>query len=346
MLLRRSLSSSVAVLGISMTAGLLAYGLRGKAGLTQITLYLVLGLFAMSSDLLWGYGGLLSFGQAVFFGLGAFSYAWIRKGTFGGIPWENSGMNGMVLALVLPVLLAIIVGYFLFYGKISGPNFTVVTLALSFLMSLLALGWSRVFGGYTGIPHVPPLTVGLGGLKLSLSHGPTAFVMVAVICAVAALCLRMLVELPFGLVVDGLRDSEQRLEYLGINTAHIKMVVWTVSAAIAGIAGGIYASLAGYVAYDSLGVLLSTEAIIWVAVGGRRTLVGAFLGAVAVRAMSYLLSGIALHYWLLFLGILFVVVVLVGSNGLIGLLKLVWERCIRCYWKSQSWESGSAGSGR
>ncbi|RJQ11125.1 MAG: branched-chain amino acid ABC transporter permease [Bacillota bacterium] len=322
MLLRRSLTTGITVLIISTIAGALGHGFGGEAGLRQITQYLVLGLFAMSVDFLWGYSGLLSFGQAVFFGLGAFCYAWVRKGTFAFIPvLENSSLAGLLSAIVLPALLAVIVGYFLFYGKITGPNFTVVTLALSFLVSLLALGWSGVFGGYTGLPHVPPLALTLGNWEMSARAGMTSFVIVTALCVIAAAGLRSILATPFGLALEGLRDSEQRLQYLGMNVAQVKMVVWTISAAVAGLAGGIYSSIAGYVAYDLLGVLLSTEAVVWVAVGGRGALVGAFLGAVLVRAVSYALSGIALSYWMLFLGVLFILVVLLGSNGIMGLVE-------------------------
>jgi len=322
MRLRRSLTTGIAVLAICIAAGAIGYGFGGEAGLRQITLYLVLGLFAMSVDFLWGYSGLLSFGQAVFFGLGAFCYAWLRKGAFEFLPTlENASLLGLLFSVLLPALLAVIVGYFLFYGRITGPNFTVVTLALSFLVSLLALGWSGVFGGYTGLPHVPPLAVTLGGWELSARSGVTAFCIVAVLCFLATVVLRSILATHFGLVLDGLRDCEQRLQYLGMDVARVKMVVWTISAVIAGFAGGVYASIAGYVAYDLLGVLLSTEAVVWVAVGGRGVLVGAFLGAVLVRAMSYALSGIALSYWMLFLGVLFIAVVLFGSNGIVGLVE-------------------------
>ncbi len=327
MLVRRSLSSSLTVIAICLVTGLLGYALMGTGGLKQVSIYLVFGLFAMSVDFLWGYSGLLSFGQAVFFGLGAFGYSWVRLGILGTIAdptWAS--FAGLVVSILAPTLLAAAIGYFLFYGDITGPNFTVVTLALSFLMSSLALGWNTLFGGYTGFPYVNALSIELGSVALSAAEAIPRFVLVTLLCALGGFTLRMLLELPFGLVLDGLRDSEERLEYLGIDVAQAKVLVWGVSAAFGGLAGGVYASISQYASYELLGVLLSTEAVVWVAVGGRGALGGAFLGAVVVRVTSYFLSGIAVNYWLLFLGFLFIAVVLGGTNGIIGFWRSVIAR--------------------
>lgn len=328
-------SSSLSILAICIIIGLFGYALRGSAGLNQVTLYLIFGLFAMSVDLLWGYSGLLSFGQAVYFGLGAFCYAWVRLGTFGFIPLQdNSSIIGLIAAIIIPVLLSLVVGYFLFYGKIGGASFTVVTLVLSFLLSMLALGWRTVFGGYTGFSGVPPIEISIGSISISATGGLADFIIISVICAGVALLFNIILKLPFGLIIDGLNDNEERLGFLGVNTAKIKLLVFMIAAAFAGMAGSFYASHTNYVSYHLLGVVLSTEAIIWVAVGGRRTIVGGFLGALIVRTISYLLSGIALTYWMLFIGALFIIVVLLGSNGIIGLIKTVIERRVHSVTRS------------
>ena len=323
-------SSGLLVLSICVIMGLLGYMLRGVPGLNQVTLYLILGIYAMSVDFLWGYSGLLSFGQAVFFGMGAFGYAWFRMDMFGLLPFiENASLLGVLAAIIVPVLLSLFIGYFLFYGKIAGASFTVVTLAMSFLLSMLALGWRAVFGGYTGFPRVSSFELNIGSISLKASGGLSDYLVITLICVCVAILLQVIVQLPFGKIVDGLRDNEQRLELLGVSTPKVKLLVFIIAAAIAGLSGGLFVSHTNYVSYDLLGVVLSTEAVIWVAVGGRKTIAGGFLGAVVVRTMSYFLSGIAIAYWMIFIGALFIIIVLFGSDGIIGIVKNAFERRVQ-----------------
>jgi ABC-type branched-subunit amino acid transport system permease subunit len=141
--------------------------------------------------------------------------------------------------------------------------------------------------------------------------------------------LRYILSSTFGLLVDGVRVNERRLEFLGSRVGRTKLAVFTCSAALAGLAGALYASQSGFVNSDLMGVVLSTEVIIWVAVGGRRTLLGGLIGAVAVRGVGYLLSGVAVEYWSLFLGVLFLATVVVGSSGIIGLGRALFGGRLR-----------------
>lgn len=320
--MRKSLSSSGQIAVLAVVVAVLAFGYRGTSGVEQATLWLILGLFAISVDLLWGFCGLLSFGQAAFFGLGAFCYAWATTDTLfaHAVSW-NPGLVGLVASIVLPALMALAVGYLLFYGKVVGAYFTIVTLALSFLLSSLAQGWTSVFGGFTGIPNVPGLSLDVGFSVLSVSGSWTGFIVVAAVIVVIAGFLRRMLDTPFGLAVDGVRVNEPRLQYLGLSVVKVKLCMFVISAAIAGLAGALFAAQSNYVASDMMGTVLATEAIIWVAVGGRRSLFGAVLGAVLVRGVGYLLSGIAIDYWMLFLGALLLVMVLLGSSGVVGMAK-------------------------
>jgi urea transport system permease protein len=322
--------SSVSASGAALTVcivGVVAFGFGGSSLASQANLWLTLGLFAVSVDLLWGYCGLLSFGQAVFFGLGAFSYAWVTTGRLFTWPWPGAwSAMGIVLAMAVAAALAALLGYFLFYGRVVGAYFTIVTLALSFLMSSLGQGWNKVLGGYFGIDGVQPLRLTVAGSGWVASSPTANMIIIGIIIVLAVFGLRYVLSSTLGLLVDGVRDNESRLEFLGSRVGRTKLAVFTCSAAVAGLAGALYASQSGFVSADLMGTVLSTEVLLWVAVGGRRTLVGGLIGAVAVRGVSYLLSGIAVDYWSLFLGILFVAVVLFGSSGLLGLGRSLWNR--------------------
>lgn len=295
-----------------------AWGMGGVSGIDQATLWIVFGLFAISVDLMWGYCGLLSFGQAAFFGLGAYAYTWLTTDTVGMDLGGVGTIVGLVAAVVGPALFALLLGYFLFYGRIVGAFFTIVTLALSFLMQSLGQGLSTVFGGFTGIPGVPSV--------VGMQDPVVGFIFCLVVTALVVVFLRRVTLSPFGLGVDGVRDNEERLNFLGQKTVETKLVVFTISCAVAGLAGGLYASQANYVASDLMGTLLSTEAVVWVAVGGRRTLVGAFIGALVVRGVGFWLSDIAIDWWQVFLGALFIVMVLAGSSGLAQLARWTWRK--------------------
>ena len=313
---REIYSSGVSMLVICAASGLLWFFLTsGSFGLNQLTTYLILGLFALSVDFMWGYGGMLSFGQAAFFGLGCYSYGIITTGRIMGIPPEAS-LVGLALGGAAPALLALCVGYFMFYGNVTGPYFTIVTLALSFLIGSLALAWPSLFGGWTGIPDVAPLK--LDFIDVTIHSGLNGFVLITLINVAIVMFLRWILVSPFGLKIHGLRDNEERIQYLGTSPAGVKLIIFVISAAIAGVAGVFYAAQTGYVSPDLLGVVVSTEVVVFVAVGGKKTLLGAVIGAIIVRGVGYWLGGAAVEYWQLFMGIMFVVVVLFFQDGLMG----------------------------
>jgi urea transport system permease protein len=318
------LGASTQVLLISLAMGLLVVGVNGAPGFAQATLWVILGIFAISLDVLWGYCGILSFGQAAFFGLGAYAYTWLTTDQLGMNMHASGPIVGLLAGILVPALFAVLLGYFLFYGRVAGAYFAVVTLTLSFLLQLLGSGWNRLFGGSTGISGVPSLP-GLGD-QFTMKGLATSFAVMAVAAALVAALTRMLLRSSFGLTVDGVRDNEDRLVMLGSKTVQTKLVIFAVSAAIAGFAGALYASQANFVSSDLMGALLSTEAVVWVAVGGRGTLVGGFIGALVVSYVGFGLSSVAVNYWNLILGGLFIIVVLFGSSGVVGLVRWSWGR--------------------
>jgi ABC-type branched-subunit amino acid transport system permease subunit len=220
-LARSRLGGAVQVLIIAALLAVVAGATGGQAGIQQATVWLVFGLFAIGVDFLWGYCGLLSFGQAVFFGLGAYCYAWLTTDTIGANMHAVGSLLGVVAAIVVPALLALLLGYFLFYGKVVGAFFAIVMLALSFLMQSLGQGLSGIFGGYTGIPDVPGLALRIGSWQLSATSVVSGYVVVAVATAIVTFALRSVLKTPFGLLVDGVRDDEERLTLLGQKTVRV-----------------------------------------------------------------------------------------------------------------------------
>lgn len=317
------------VLLASIVLAAVSVGGGGTARLDQAAIWLALGLFAMSLDLMWGYCGLLSFGQAAFFGLGAYAYTWLTTDKLGMNLHELGTIVGLAGGIVLPAAVAVLLGYFLFYGRVVGAFFAIVTMAVSFLLQSLGTGWSRVFGGSMGISEIPAVTLSIAGTTLSTKGVLAGYVFATLVAAAAAVLMRAMLKTSFGLAVEGVRDNEERFVLLGFKTVQTKLVVFAVASGVAGLAGALYASQANFVSSDLMGTLLSTEAVVWVAVGGRGTLIGAFVGTLVVRAAGFWLSDVAVDFWLILLGGLFIVMVLFGSSGLVGLARSIWERGVR-----------------
>jgi urea ABC transporter permease protein UrtC len=287
----------------------------------QFLLFAILGL---SLGLIWGYGGILSFGHAAFFGLGAYCMAWSYEYLSVGI---NSGYIGVVAAAIVPALLAVLLGAFLFYSEVKDVYFVIITLAVSVILEQLATSSGimfDIFGGFNGL-YLPRLSLtipGVGGIGL---NDRMFYVLAVVAIAIAYLGCRQLVRSHFGQVLVAIRENEERTQALGYNTARYKTLVFGFSAGLAGIAGALYATLAGFISPTLLGFALSTEVVIWVAVGGRQYLGGAIIGSVLVNAFSSGLSEAISTRYRLVLGLLFILVVVAFRRGLAGPV-VTWMR--------------------
>lgn len=319
------LGGGAQALAVAAVLALVTYGSGGLSGLDRATVWLDLGLFALSIALMWGYGGILSFGQATFFGLGAYGYAWLTTDTVGMNLGALGSLLGPIFGLLIAGLLALAVGYFLIYGKVAGAFFAIVTMALSFMMASLGTYWSGVFGGSMGISGIPPISIP-GSSALSTRGEVAGYVVVAAVLVVVVVVVRLLLGSSFGLLMDGVRDNEERFLFLGARTAQIKLIVFVVASCIAGLAGALYASDARFVSADLMGNLLSVEAVMWVLVGGSGSLIGAIVGTLAVRGVGFWMSGVSLDYWMIGLGALYIVIVMVGSTGLAGLGRWVMDK--------------------
>ena len=288
----------------------------GDWQLTQLAQFVCYGIFAMSLSFVWGQAGLLCFGQAIFFGIGAYVMAVVTKGMAPGIP---DGMAvGLVAATLSAGLAACIAGNLLFRGRgLSGAYFAIVTLAAAVIVERIA-GHVAFLGGFNGLMNVPPLRFGLFGRSFELFDAvPVYYLLLA--AAAAAYALLLAVERsPAGTVLRAIRDDDRRTAHFGYDVARYKIGAFTLGGAVAGLAGALFATQFGFVAPTLIGVGLSTEVLIWTALGGRGVLLAAFLGALVVRSVESELSDLLGNAWLLALGLLFALSVILAPAGLLG----------------------------
>ena len=276
--------------------------------------YLLYGMLAMSLGILWGFTGILSFGQAAFFALGAYAMGLAAKWGFGG----NLAYTALVASLVIGAGLAAAVGYFLFSVGVRDVYFVLVTLALSIMVEQITVSQSQITGGYNGM-FVPRLSLSLGaGHDIDLSSDAAIYYLVLPVVAAVYFLLRWLLDRPLGKVLVGIRENEDRVISLGFDTSLYKTVAFALSGAIGCLAGALYGAHANFVSPSLAGVLFSTQVVVWVAIGSRESLLGALLGAVGVSALSNYLTAIIPEYWQLVLGIIFVVVIVSFKGGLAG----------------------------
>lgn len=281
---------------------------------SQLSTFITYGLFAMSLALIWGQAGLLCFGQAVYFGIGAYAMGLATLGRLPLLEDVTSSAFGLLLALLLPAVAANVIGRCLFYGRgLTGAYFGIVTLAIAIIAERVASNWGYL-GGFNGLIGIPPLEIGPLALFDPL---PLYYASLAIAFLVFVL-LEALVRSPFGTVLHAIRDGEERTRFFGYDTAALKLRVFTLSAAVAGLAGGIFVTQFGFASPSLIGFTLSTEVLIWTALGGKTFLIAAFLGAVVVRHAGSFLGEALGAWWPLALGLLFVASVVLLPKGLIG----------------------------
>ena len=273
----------VGVIGIGATIGLPMW--LELASLLDITVYLILAILALSLALVWGYGGILCFGQSAFFGLGAYAYA---------IAMFNIGESTIpfILSIVLPAVFAALLGYFMFYGRISDVYLGVITLTVTLILFNAVnstagpeyhIGDARL-GGFNGIPSIPPLNwPGFSGSPLDLND--LFYVSIALLLAVY-FGLRWLLVSRFGRVMVAIRENEKRAGFLGYDARLYKLATFTLGGALAGLAGCLFANWGAFVSPTIFGLGQSAQIIIWVIVGGRGTLIGPVVGCIAIQWLT------------------------------------------------------------
>ncbi len=319
--------------------------------LTLVGKILCYAIVAVAMDLIWGYGGILSLGHGVFFALGGYAFGmYLMRGIgldgsyhsnlpdfmvfldWKELPWYWLGTDhflwAVVLVLTVPALLAFIFGYFAFRSRIRGVYFSIITQALTYAVMLLFFRNETGFGGNNGFTDFKRI------LGYSITAPETRVVLFALTSATligTLLLARMLVKSKYGRVLTAIRDAESRVMFIGYNPLHFKLFVWTLSAVICAIAGALYVPQVGIINPSEMSTANSIEIAIWVAVGGRGTLIGAVLGAFIVNLAKSWFTVTFPEYWLYFLGALFVLVTLYLPNGVVGL----WNKLFR-YFKGRA----------
>jgi len=288
------------------------------------TVLLIWALFALSLGLMWGYAGMLSFGHSAYFGLGAYVYA---------VSVLNIGESSapLLLAVLIPAAVAAVIGAMMFYGRISDVYMGVITLVVTLILfkfmsatagDQYAIGAARL-GGFNGIPGFPVLNVP-GMPEVSLFGTPLYYIAAAALLA-CYLISRWILARSFGRVLVGIRENEARCELLGYSVPAHKTAIFSISAAMAGLSGCLFANWAEIVTPSVFGLKSAAEVIIWVIVGGLGTLIGPVLGAIALGMVKLLLGEQTLIDNSLILGAILVVVVLAIPRGVVPALQGWWR---------------------
>jgi urea transport system permease protein len=303
--------------------------------------FMCYGIVALAMDLVWGFAGILSLGHGVFFALGGYAMGMYLMRAMAGegvyrselpdfmvfldwkeLPWYWSGFDNfffaILMALVVPGLLALAFGFFAFRSRIGGVYFSIITQAMTFAFMLYFFRNDAGFGGNNGLTDFKRIY----GYSLA---DPSTKLGLYVISAAAmlgtyALC-RFVVSSKAGQVVRAMRDHEGKVMFTGYNPQHFKLFVWTLSAILCGLAGALYVPQVGIINPGEMEPANSIEMAIWVAVGGRATLIGGPLGAVLINGAKSWFTASFPDYWLYFLGCIFVLVTLFLPDGVVGAVK-------------------------
>ena len=299
-------------------------------------------IVAMAMNLIWGYTGILSLGHGVFFALGGYAFGMYlmrqigREGQYQSdlpdfmvfldwkeYPWYWTGSDSFLwsaaLVILVPGLLALAFGYFAFRSRIKGVYFSIITQAMTFAFMLLFFRNDTGFGGNNGFTDFKRV---LGFPITAPSTRAVLFALTALAVIGTLILTRYLLRSKVGRVLTAIRDSESRLMFSGYNPLGYKLFVWTLSAVLCGIAGALYVPQVGIINPGEMSPANSIEIAVWVAVGGRGTLIGPLLGAGAVNGAKSFFTQAFPEYWLFFLGLLFILVTLFMPRGFVGLISV------------------------
>ena len=289
-------------------------------GIVQMTVFVAMAMFALSQGFLWGYGGIMSFGQAAFFGIGGYAYA---------VAALNLGESTLpvIIAVLAPMVFAALLGYFMFYGRISDAYIGVITLTVSVILfelvnstsgSAYHIG-SAELGGFNGIPGVPPLNFP-GDASSPLDPRQTWYAAIGTLIGVYVM-LRALLASRFGRVVVAIRENEVRTMLLGYDPRLYKLMTFVIAAGVAGMAGCLFTNWGGFISPTVFGLTMSAQVIIYVLVGGLGTLLGPILGAVAIQYLMIQAGSQNAVDPNLGLGVVLVAFVLLVPQGIVPMIR-------------------------
>jgi len=306
---------------------------------TLLGKYLTYALLALSVDLVWGYCGILSLGHGAFFALGGYAMGMHMmreigdRGVYGNpnlpdfmvflnwqeLPWYWSGFDNfgfaMLMVVAAPGLLAFVFGWFAFRSRVTGVYLSIITQAMTYALLLAFFRNDMGFGGNNGLTDFKDI---LGFDLRSDGMRASLFFLSAVALVSGYLVCRFIVDSRLGRVIVAIRDGESRARFLGYRVEYYKLFVFTVSAVLAGIAGALYVPQVGIINPSEFSPANSIEIVIWVALGGRGTLVGPIIGALAVNYAKSYFTGALPEVWLFMLGGLFIFATLFLPKGIVG----------------------------
>jgi urea transport system permease protein len=344
----------IAFYAVFIIAILIAPRFLEEFSLNRLAKFLVYGMLGIAVALSWGYAGILNLGQGLFFGLGAYMIAmslkiasptsmaqgsdkpvpdfmlWnaepgsktdlccINAGSFLWIPFQHEWF-GMLMAVVLPTVIAFAVGFVIFRKKIAGVFISVITLSLVLLVRLLIIDAQPLTNGWNGLTDLG--TMKLGSVEFDPFSVPTYY-LVSISLAIILIAARLLTQTRAGIVLQAIRDDQNRVLYLGFDVPMYQIFFFAVSALIAGYAGMLYVVVAEFASPTFMDLSFSITMVVWAAVGGRASLLGACIGAIVINSIEASVSETKplVEAWKVIIGLLFVLVVLYLPRGLAGLM--------------------------
>ncbi len=315
-------------------------------GLKLVGRILCYAIVALAMDLIWGYTGILSLGQGLFFALGGYAMGMYlmrqigRDGVYKSdlpdfmvfldwkeLPWywslSDSFFWTLILVVALPGLLAFVFGFFAFRSRIKGVYFSIITQALTYAAMLLFFRNETGFGGNNGFTDFKRI---LGFELTAPATRAVLFGLTAAVLLGSLLCARWLVASKFGRLLQAIRDAESRVMFCGYNPVYYKLAIWVIAAVLSGIAGALYVPQIGIINPGEMSPANSIEIAIWTAVGGRGTLIGPIIGAATVNGFKSWFTVAFPELWLFALGALFVLTTLFLPRGIAGLWQSLMQR--------------------
>ena len=326
----------------------------GEFWMNRVAKYLVYGMLGVAICLSWGYAGILNLGQGLFFGIGAYMMAmslklasntsmqqgsdtpipdfmfWnaepgakadlccITRTSFLWTPFQNQWF-GLAMAVVLPTVVAAGLGAIMFRKRIAGVFISIITLALVLLVRLLVINGQPLTNGFNGLTDLGSFTIGEFSFD---NYGKSTYYTVAVALSLVLIGARLLVETRAGLVLQAVRDDANRARHLGFDVPNYQIFFFAVSAAIAGLAGLLYVNVAEFASPTFMDLAFSITMVVWAAVGGRSSLLGACIGAILINMAEAGMSETPslVESWRAIIGVIFIVVVLFLPRGIAGLV--------------------------
>lgn len=308
-------SSLTSVVALSILALLIALPFAAESFIVKtLTEVLIFGIFAMSLDVLIGYTGMVSFGHAAFFGIGAYAAGYLAQ------KLSSNILINTPLALLLAAAAAFIIGFFSI--RVSGVYFLMLTLAFSQMVYAIADRWTDVTGGSNGLAGIPRPRIELFSLQVPFEDAAARYFLVLAFFLLSYFALRWVVRSQFGHVLIGIHENETRLRAIGYDTARYKLLAFVIAGIFAGVAGALYAGFNRFVSTNELYWTASGQVLIMVVIGGAGTLIGPVLGAGLVLLLQNFISS-STERWPTIMGLIFIFFVFAARHGLIGVVKQI-----------------------